>query len=89
MAELLRDKYGRSIQAFPLIEGKISVGATDGVDSDGVFTNIDLICCIEDGGFTITFKSTNTKAVTMVAGDICSVLDGAQIKITSGSFHLA
>lgn len=89
MAKLLHDKYGKAIQAFPLIEGKISVGSTDGIGSDGVFANIELVYCVADGGFTITFNSTATKAVFMVEGSVYSILDASQIAITSGTFHLA
>lgn len=89
MLNLLRDKYGEAIQAFPLIEGKIYVGATDGTGSNGVFAKINLVYCVEDGGFTITFNSTTTKAITMVANDVFSIIDAGQIEITSGKFHLA
>jgi len=89
MLNLLRDKYGEAIQAFPLIEGQISVGSTDGTGLNGVFTKINLVCCTEDGGITITFNSTGTKAVTMVAGDIFTIINASQIAITSGTFHLA
>ena len=89
MFNLLRDKYGVSVQAFPLIEGQISVTSTDGNNSDGVFSNIHLIYCVEDGGFTVTFKSGGTKAVTMTSNDIFSIIDSTQIDITSGTFHVA
>lgn len=89
MFTLLRDKYGESIQAFPLIEGQISVGATDGVASNGVFTKIHLVYCVEDGGITITFNSTNTKVISMTADRVYSIPEASQIAITSGTFHLA
>ena len=89
MLKLLRDKYGEAIQAFPLVEGQISVGSTDGDNSDGVFAKIDLVYCVADGGITITFKSTGTKAVTMVENQVFTILDANQVAITSGIFHLA
>ena len=89
MLNLLRDKYGESIQAFPLIEGQISVTSTDGTNSDGVFLIIHLIYCTADGGVTITFKSGGTKALTMVANDVYSIPEATQIAITSGTFHVA
>lgn len=89
MFNLFRDKFGEAVQAFPLIEGQISVGATDGVASNGVFTKIHLVYCVEDGGITITFNSTGTKAVTMIADGVYSIPEASQITITSGTFHLA
>lgn len=89
MINLLRDKYGEAIQAFPLVEGKIAVTSTDGTGSDGVFAKINLVCCTEDGGITITFNSSGTKEVTLVAGDIFTIIDASQIEIISGTFHLA
>ena len=89
MINLLRDKYGESIQAFPLIEGQIAVTSTDGANSDGIFSNIHLVYCVADGGITITFKSTGTKALVMYANDVFSIQDSAQIEITSGTFHVS
>ena len=89
MFNLFRDKFGEAVQAFPLIEGQISVGSTDGIASTGVFTKIHLVYCVDDGSITITFKSTGTKAVTMIADGVYSIPEASQITITSGTFHLA
>lgn len=89
MVSLLRDKYGESIQAFPLIEDQISVTSTDGIGSDGIFSNVHLVYCVEDGGITIMFKSGGTKALAMIANDVFSIQNAAQIEITSGTFHVS
>ena len=89
MVTLLRDKYGNSIQAFPLVEGQISVGPTDGPTSNGIFTKIDSVCCIEDGDITITFNSTGTKTISLVVGEVYTIQNVSKVTIISGLFHLA
>lgn len=82
MSDLIKDSKNVAIQAMPLVENKI--GLTTGTGLTG-----RLILCTVDGGFTITFASTGTKAITMIEGQVRSLPEGSSVAITSGTFDMA
>lgn len=77
-AELVGDKYGTDIQAFPLTEGKINL-------TTGTTADCTLACCVEDGSITLVDFGDS---VAMVAGDVFA-FQVQSVTITSGKFHLA
>lgn len=79
----------RAIQVFPLVEGQVGVGATDGADSDGVFTGISLIDCVTDGSIIFTFASGGTETVAFTSEQKYGVYNLLSLDIQSGTFNLA
>ena len=76
-----------AIQALEIQQGKNAVTSTDGIGSDGVFAGAKVVHCVADGSITVTFKSGQTEAVAMVAGED-RTLNSLDIEITSGTFDV-
>ncbi len=81
---LLHDQASNTIQAMPIVEGKIGLTSSDGAGLVGT-----IIHCIADGAVTVTFETAGTESVNMVAGDDRSLPRGSSVLITSGTFDMA
>ncbi len=81
MADLLNDRTGNPIQAFPLTYGKVGI-------TTGTITGIGLFHCVVDGDITITFPSGDV-TVSCVAGDDYACGPANSVTVVSGTFHLA
>ena len=84
MANLLNDKTGSPIQAFPLTKGKVNI-----TSSDGTILNVDLFHCVEDGTVTITWIEGGTTDISCIANDDFTCKTAYSIAVQSGIFHIA
>ncbi len=74
------DVAGKDIQAVPLVEGKVGLGA-------GSYWTNGVIHCVEDGDITIVWNSGGTPTtIEAVAGDDYGYY--GDVIIVSGVFHL-
>jgi len=70
------------IQAMPLVKGKVNLTSTAGAQ----VTN--LVYCVVDGGFTITWDDDTTSDIAAIEGNTFSIIGAKSVAITSGTFHL-
>jgi len=78
---LLRSDGDNQVQAMPLRKGKVNI-------TSGVHTP-NLIYCVVDGTFTITWENGGTSPISMIEGATFALMDVESITITGGTFHLA
>jgi len=69
------------IQAMPLVKGKVNLTIADGAQ----ITN--LVYCVVDGGFTITWDDDTTSSIDAIEGNTFSIIGAKSVTITTGTFH--
>ena len=55
--------------------------------SSGIYENVRLVHCIEDGDLTVTFLDGTAQTISLITGDDVS-LDGLTVEVLSGTFAL-
>lgn len=80
--KLSTDNNSTSVQAMPLIKGRIDLIA-------GVFTNTQLIHCNTDGDIIITWEDDTTTTKSMTAGSDRTLAGAKSVTVSTGSFDLA
>lgn len=75
------DKEGNIVQAVPLVEGKVNVGA-------GTYKTNGVIHCVEEGSFNVVWPSGGTPSlINCLAGEDFGYY--GDVQIVGGKFHLS
>lgn len=81
-ALMVFDQSLKGIQAMPLVQGQIAI-------TSGVFTNVSLVSCVEDGDIEITWVDNSTTTVSFVATMDRTIVNCKSVEILSGTFDLS
>lgn len=64
--DLLKERNGTSVMAFPYIKGQLNIAAADGAKTTNMFL------CDVDGVFTITYDDASTENINLYHGEVFS-----------------
>lgn len=76
----------KDAQVFPLSPGRVNL-----TDGDGDDLHANLIFCVSDGSFDVTFADGTSATISMEAGWVFGLRpeDSIDLTGTAGTFHLS